>query len=77
MCVISIAEHRGQPAIVVRQAYELLRDMKDTNNTQVNSQVDTRSITTSESDDHAFGRPCHIVLLKSSNFHQRLLPVHQ
>lgn len=35
LCIITTAIHNGEPALVVRQAYELLADMVDKNNTNV------------------------------------------
>ena len=40
LAVIVIAEQAGQSAVVVRQAWELMRDMKHAGNTQVSVVMD-------------------------------------
>ena len=39
LCVMIIAEHCGESAVVVRQAWELMRDMQNSGNTQVGEVV--------------------------------------
>ena len=35
LCVMAVAAHAGQPAVVVRHAHELLNDLLDVDNTSV------------------------------------------